>query len=160
MPDTYDVLDKNIKINNITNAIIYKKGVSNKEGITQYCWIPEHNPGGSGLNNNPMGKPHWIAHTNKNIDVELTTIDLLQLDKLDFMKVDVEGYETLVIAGAINTIQKCRPVIVMEVWKNHYGDIDINYTKTIFKNIVELGYNVSHLCGPDFLFVPNNTDKT
>lgn len=155
MPNTYDILNKNIELNNITNAIIYKKGVSNKEDITQYCWIPENNPGGSGLDNNPMGIPSWITPTNKNIKVELTTIDLLQLDKLDFIKIDVEGYETFVIDGAINTIRKCRPVIIMEVWKNHYGEFDINHTKTMFKNILELGYEVLHINGPDFLFVPN-----
>jgi FkbM family methyltransferase len=155
MPDTYDVLNQNIKLNNINNAIIYKKGVADKEGGTQYSWIPENNPGGSGLNNNPMGKPNWIKSTNQNIEVELTTIDSLQLDKLDFIKIDVEGYETLVIDGAINTIKKCRPVIIMEVWKNHNGEFDINYTKTIFKNILDLGYDVLHVCGPDFLFIPN-----
>jgi len=155
MPKTYEILDQNIKLNNINNAIIYKKGVADKEGVTQYCWIPEDNPGGSGLKNNPMGKPDWINFTNTNIEVELTTIDLLQLDKLDFIKIDVEGYETLVIDGAINTIKKCRPVIVMEVWKNHNGVVDINYTKSLFKNILELGYDVSHYYGPDFLFVPN-----
>ena len=155
MPNTYDVLNKNIKLNNINNAIIYKKGVSNKEGITQFCWIIEGNPGGAGLNDNPMGIPTWVTRANKHIDVELTTIDLLQLDKLDFIKIDVEGYETLVIDGAINTIQRCRPVIVVEVWKNHNGIFDMNHTKTIFKNILELGYDVSHIGGPDFLFVPN-----
>ena len=153
MPDTYDVLNKNIKLNNINNAIIYKKGVADKEGMTQYSWICENNPGCSGLNNNPMGKPDWIASTNKNIDVELTTIDLLQLDKLDFIKIDVEGYETLVIDGAFNTIKKCMPVIIMEVWANHNSKIDINYTKSIFKNILDLGYDISHVYGPDFLFV-------
>lgn len=155
MPDTYNILNQNIKLNNVNNCIIYKKGVADKEGVTQYCWIPENNPGGSGLNNNPMGKPNWIPYTNKNIEVELTTIDLLELDNLDLIKIDVEGYETLVINGAINTIKKCRPVIIMEVWKTHNGDFDINYTKTLFKNILELGYNVSQLSGPDFLFLPN-----
>ena len=154
MPNTYNILNKNMKLNNITNSIIFKKGVADKEGISHYCWIPENNPGGSGLNNNPMGKPNWISLTNQNIEVELTTIDLLQLDKLDFMKIDVEGYETLVINGAINTIQKCKPVIIMEVWKNHFGEFDLNHTKIIFKNLLDLGYDVSHIDGPDFLFVP------
>lgn len=155
MPDTYDILTKNIKLNNIDNAIIFKKGVADKESITNFSWIPYGNPGGSGLNNNPMGKPDWIISTNKNIEVKLTTIDLLKLDKLDFIKIDVEGYETLVIEGAINTIKKYKPVIIMEVWKNHYGEIDLNYTKNLFKNIIELGYDITHIYGPDFLFLPN-----
>jgi len=155
LPDTYDVLIKNVELNNINNAFIYKKGVADKEGSTEYLWISGNNPGSSGLNNNPMGKPVWINPTDKNIVVDLTTIDLLQLDKLDFMKIDVEGYETLVIEGAINTIKKCRPVIIIEVWKDHLGSIDINYTKSIYKNILDLGYDILNIQGPDFLFLPN-----
>jgi FkbM family methyltransferase len=152
MPETYDVLMKNIALNNINNAIIYKKGVADKEGVTRYSWIPENNPGAAALDNNPMGRPN-LPYPDKDIEVELVTIDSLQLDKVDFMKIDVEGYETLVITGAINTIKKCRPIIIMEVWKDHCG-VDIDYTKTIFKNLLELGYDVSHMYGPDFLFVP------
>ena len=154
MPDTFEVLNKNIQLNYINNAIIYKKGVADKPGLTKYSWIPETNPGGSGLDDNPMGKPEWINTTTKNIEVELTTIDSLNLDKLDFMKIDVEGYETLVIKGAINTIQRFKPVIVMEVWRDHFGSVDINYTKELFKDLLDIGYDVEQVYGPDFLFIP------
>jgi FkbM family methyltransferase len=154
MPETHAVLQKNIESNGITNTIIYKKGVADKAGLTKFSWIPHDNPGGSGLENNPMGKPPWIASTNQDIAVELTTIDSLNLDKLDFMKIDVEGYETLVIEGGLNTIQKCKPMIVMEVWKNHFGQVDLNHTKELFKNLLAIGYDVISLSGPDFLFIP------
>ena len=154
MPKTYEILCKNVTANNIANTILYKKGVADKEGITQYSWIPDNNPGGSGLDNNPMGKPQWIKSTNEYIEVELVTIDALHFDKLDFIKIDVEGYEPLVINGAMNTIQQHKPVIVMKVWKNHQGGIDINYTKELFKNLLDIGYNVQQIAGPDFLFTP------
>ena len=152
MPKTYEVLCKNIAINKIDNAILYKKGVANKEGKTKYSWIPNNNPGGSGLDNNPMGVPCGIACTNEHIEVELTTIDSLQLDKLDFMKIDVEGYEPLVIEGGMHTIQRCKPTIVMEIWKDHHCAVDVNYPKELFKNLLDIGYTVEHISGPDFLF--------
>ena len=155
MPDTYDVLMKNLKVNGITNSTIYKKGVSEMKGYTKFSWIPHDNMGGSGLANNPMGIPNWIPETDKNIEVELTTIDALNLHRLDFMKIDVEGYEPLAIKGAFNTIKKCRPVIVMEVWKNHFGEVDLNYTKKLFNNLLEIGYEIIHVGGPDFLFTPH-----
>jgi FkbM family methyltransferase len=154
MPETHAVLQKNIALNGITNAVIYKQGVAEKAGHTKYSWIPHDNPGGSGLANNPMGKPPWIASTDQVIEVELTTIDALNLEKVDFMKIDVEGYESLVIEGALNTIKKCKPLIVMEVWQNHFGGVDINYTRELFKNLIDLGYAVIPLSGPDFLFLP------
>lgn len=154
MPTTFEVLKKNITLNNLNNVILHKKGVADKEGTTKYSWIPADNPGGSGLENNPMGKPSWIESTTENIEVELTTIDSLNLEKLDFMKVDVEGYEILVIKGAMNTIQRCRPVISMEVWKDHNNGVDLQYTKETFKDLLDLGYSVQNISGPDFLFTP------
>ena len=159
MPETYEVLNKNIVLNNITNAIIYKKGVADKTGFTKYSWSLDDNPGASGLDNNPMGIPPRIRTTDKIIPVELTTIDSLNLDRLDFMKIDVEGYEQLVIEGAMNTIKKCKPVIIMEVWKDHFGRVDMNYTKNLFKKLLNIGYNVENVHGPDFLFTPIYTSE-
>jgi len=156
MPDSYELLNKNIKLNDIHNTKIYKKGVADKAGITKYEWIDPGNIGGSGLSNNPMGKPPWLKRTEKNIEVELMTIDSLELDKLDFMKIDVEGYEVLVIEGAMNTIKKCKPIIVMEVWSDHFSNVDINHTKKLFKNLLDVGYKIEHVFGPDFLFTPLN----
>ncbi|OGZ01648.1 MAG: hypothetical protein A2946_02135 [Candidatus Liptonbacteria bacterium RIFCSPLOWO2_01_FULL_53_13] len=47
--------------------------------------------------------------------VSVTTVDALELPRLDFMKLDVEGYCGRVIAGAKESIRKYRPVIVMEI---------------------------------------------
>jgi hypothetical protein len=43
----------------------------------------------------------------------------------------------------------------MEVWKNHFGGVDINYTQDLFKNLIDIGYELRHLSGPDFIFLPN-----
>jgi FkbM family methyltransferase len=119
MPNTHKVLAKNIRLNGIQNTILYQKGVADKPGMTKYAWSIQGNPGGSGLANNPMGVPSWCPPMNEDVPVELTTIDSMDLDQLDFMKIDVEGYEPLVIKGAINTIKKYKPVIIMEIWISH-----------------------------------------
>lgn len=154
MPDTNKVLNANIKLNNIDNVVIFEEGVSDSIGQTKFNFIPDGNPGGSCLDNNPMGDLPYMLPTTRVINVKLTTIDLLNLDKLDFMKIDVEGYEPLVINGAMNTIKKCKPVIIMEVWKNHYGQFDLDYTKTLFKELLNVGYNIIHIDGPNYLFTP------
>ena len=155
MPDTYHVLAKNIRLNGIQNAVLYKKGVADKSGMTKYAWSIAGNPGGSGLANNPMGVPSWCPPMDKTIDVELMTIDSMNLDRLDFMKLDVEGYEPLVIKGAINTITKYKPVIVMEIWKSHYTtEIDLQYATELFKDLLDIGYAVKYVAGADFIFLP------
>lgn len=42
-------------------------------------------------------------------------LDSLELPVCDFLKIDVEGYETHVLTGAENTIERCRPIMLIEV---------------------------------------------
>lgn len=42
------------------------------------------------------------------------SIDSFNLPVVDFMQLDVEGYEEQVIAGAVDTIRRCEPVISVE----------------------------------------------
>jgi FkbM family methyltransferase len=154
MPDTNKVLTENIILNKMKNVTVSLDGLSDTKGKTKYSWIPYGNPGGSGLEGNPMGRPEWVPETTENIEVNLTTIDSLELDKLDFIKLDVEGYEQLVIKGGMKTISKYKPVITLEVWSNHNGGVNYDYTKTLFKELLEIGYKLEYISGPDFLFIP------
>lgn len=45
---------------------------------------------------------------------EVHTVDLVDLDRLDLMKVDVEGMEADVLRGAEKTIARCRPLLYVE----------------------------------------------
>ena len=46
--------------------------------------------------------------------VDITSIDAMALPRLDFFKLDVEGYEVPALQGAINTIKQHRPWIWVE----------------------------------------------
>ena len=46
--------------------------------------------------------------------VDITSIDSMELPRLDFFKLDVEGYEVPALTGAIETISKHRPWIWVE----------------------------------------------
>lgn len=153
MPSTNKVLHRNLLLNTTGNVTIFQEGVSDASGSTTFRWIPFGNPGASCLDNNPMVLPSNLPSV-ETIHVPLRTIDSLNLDRLDFMKIDVEGYESLVIKGAMNTIRKHRPVIVMEVWSNLHTDTSIEHTRYKYRELLSLGYNVSHVEGPDYLFTP------
>ena len=47
-------------------------------------------------------------------DVPVETIDALGLARADLIKIDVEGMEVEVLAGAAATIRRCRPVLYVE----------------------------------------------
>lgn len=47
-------------------------------------------------------------------DVEMRTLDSFGLADVDLIKIDCEGYEYDVILGALDTITRCRPVLIVE----------------------------------------------
>jgi FkbM family methyltransferase len=47
--------------------------------------------------------------------ITLLTVDTLKLEALDALCLDIEGYEVEALAGAAETIQRCRPVILCEL---------------------------------------------
>lgn len=56
--------------------------------------------------------------------VPVRTIDSFDYAELSFIKIDVEGYELQVLEGALATIERCRPLILVEQAGNeekHFG---------------------------------------
>jgi FkbM family methyltransferase len=47
-------------------------------------------------------------------DIQMYRIDDLDLDHCDLIHLDIEGYEEKAILGAVNTIHKFKPVIIVE----------------------------------------------
>jgi FkbM family methyltransferase len=151
-----DLLKKNLLLNDCNNVTVYNAGISDTISKTKFAWLPFGNIGGSGLHDNPMGIfGNGILDSDESYEVDLKSIDCLSLEKLDFIKLDVEGYETKAVNGGIDTIAKCRPVIVLECWSNHQGGLDLEYTKTNFKILLDMGYTVTQIGNsPDWLFLP------
>lgn len=54
-------------------------------------------------------------------DVTVVPLDDYGLHNLDFLKLDVEGSELAALRGATETIQRCRPVVMIEVKKLRRG---------------------------------------
>lgn len=60
-------------------------------------------------------------------DTTMWTLDSFGFEDIDFIKIDCEGYERFVLEGAVETLKKCRPTMVVEQKKGHgahfgYGD--------------------------------------
>lgn len=57
--------------------------------------------------------PHWPAGT---ITVPFTMIplDRLNLPRVDWFKIDVEGAEEKVLLGAVETLKRCKPIVIVE----------------------------------------------
>jgi FkbM family methyltransferase len=56
---------------------------------------------------------------NGDFEVEMATLDSYALHEVDFIKIDVEGFEAHVVSGAIETIRTWRPVMIVEQKPNN-----------------------------------------
>ena len=68
--------------------------------------------------------------------VDVKTLDTYAFDDVKLIKIDVEGHEQSVILGAIETLRKCSPILVVEIEQRHL-ECDIS---DVFKTILELNY--------------------
>ena len=93
-------------------------------------------------------------------NIQMITIDSLQLTKCDFIKIDVEGYEEHVINGGINTIKKYKPIIVLECYETFspLKPASLEYVKNKYQFIINIGYKIEYVWNADFLFIPINSE--
>jgi FkbM family methyltransferase len=86
-------------------------------------------------------------------DIEVVTIDSLDLVDLDLLQLDVEGYEWHALMGGFETISRCQPVIQVELrnFTERYGQTDT----AVRELLASLGYRLAtQRPGSDFVFVP------
>ncbi|MDC6486536.1 FkbM family methyltransferase [Methylophilaceae bacterium] len=60
------------------------------------------------------GATHVSSNTNDLNKVELKKLDDYELTDVDFIKIDVEGYENQVVLGAKETLLRNKPIIIVE----------------------------------------------
>jgi FkbM family methyltransferase len=138
------LLVNNLVINGCTNVKDYSEGLSDAESETSFAYVNRGNVGGAVLADSGTG-------------IKLTTIDALNLERLDFIKLDVEGYERRAVLGGLETIKRCRPVIALECWDG-YPNATLEHATEEFQFLLDLGYVIKQIEHHDFLFIPEEKD--
>src|SRR5579883_14061 len=101
-------------------------------------------PGGSlGFGLSHLGGPQsrWTAVAQELVAV--TTLDAaseaLRLDRLDFVKADIEGWEVALLRGGEATLRRFRPVLVLEMLSQHLARAG-DSVEDAFARLTRLGY--------------------
>lgn len=118
----------NIAINNCLNVTARHAAVGARCGVIR---VPEPNyliPSSFGSfelkrseNTEFIGQA--IDYANPQRDVELVSIDSLELKRLDFLKIDVEGMEIDVLDGATAALETYKPQMLIETIKSDKDEI-------------------------------------
>lgn len=114
IPPTFELLTKNVQRNKLDNVTLIHSGLSDKEEKKDLYYFRGGSSVASIVNfvNNPNAQK---------VTCKFNTIDRLvselNISSVNFIKCDVEGSELLVLSGAKVTIEKFKPIILLEVYE-------------------------------------------
>src|SRR5919112_4374152 len=114
-PENFEMLNSNIKLNQLTNVIPLNYAVFSKETKIK-LYLPEVE---SGFTKYKTIMPNWINTQEKFVEVNANTLDyLLQLNQIreeevNWIKIDVEGAEFEVLKGATNVLYKSKDIALL-----------------------------------------------
>ena len=127
----------NMRLNNLTNVQVYPVALGGKNCQTTMKYINHGNKGASPISG---------CLPNEENGTELRTIDSFRFQHVDFMKIDVEGFELEVLKGAEKTLKRDMPVLMIEI-----GFVN---QKRVLPYIESLGYKLNQFIPQEFLAVP------
>lgn len=160
-PKTFHKLESNIRMNKGVKIKAFNLGLSNEKGILH---MTQHSPSNS-------GGFRMTADSQNGISVPVISLDEFvsehKLSGIDFIKIDVEGFELTVLAGARQTIRQFKPILVFEYSIENIlaqnGNIEEALTELLkndykistkeglsdLKSILSLNYQTDLICIPN-----------
>jgi FkbM family methyltransferase len=122
-PGNFEMLNRNIKLNKLTNAIALKYAIHSKlTNIKLYMYREESSSTG---HNSIMFNHLSTKYKEKFVEVNANTLDhVLQLNgirEVNWIKIDVEGAEFELLKGATNILSKSKDIsLLIEVHFQEY----------------------------------------
>ncbi len=120
VPSTYQLLMENILLNNIGNIHPHNFALGAEEQQLEFFFHPENSDSASLVNILERPDAQKLVVSVRKLDDVAASKDL----KVDFLKCDVEGAELMVLRGALQTIERDRPIIFLEMlrkWSSKFG---------------------------------------
>jgi len=102
-PQVFKVLNTNVRLNRLKNVQLFQQAASDTNGRARFY---ASDPGMSSLI--PQRGLRRLY------DVMTVRIDELGLERLDMAKIDTEGTEGNVLKGMRQTLERCRPWLIVE----------------------------------------------
>jgi len=138
-PEKYNasLIERNIKLNSLSNVILEKVAASDKEQIKSFYF----NAGSTGSSFQNLGHGSKIRMKCSKID---NLVKKNKITNVSLIKVDVEGAEIEAITGALGTIKKFKPQIIFEAW-------NAQTLAGIKKILLHLKYHINEICPENYI---------
>lgn len=142
-----------VKYDYLDNVGYRPIALSNVEGECDFFFFTNENNGLSSI----LYNQHWVDEglPMKKGKTETSTIDkFIPTLKADFIKIDVEGADFLVIQGAENTLRN-KGVKFIQFENSAHLNLAGHTTQDIIDYVRQFGYDVFHFDGEDFIKYTN-----
>ena len=139
LPRNYQYLQKNIQLQNVKNISAYNFACGDKEGKATFFVNKKSN--GCCVIAEGVAPPDPSLGTLTEVPIKILDpfIEELKLERVDFVRMDSEGYELHILKGLKKTLEKFKPIISIELHKRQLG---VDGTKEFFKLMKDLDYEV------------------
>ena len=119
----YYALAGNVALNNCFNAVAMHAAVGAENGVVMVPALNYLTP--SSFGNLELRQQDGNEYIGQDVDysaqngvpVQKIAIDTLDLQRVDLIKLDIEGMEMEALAGAARTIERCQPIVLVETAK-------------------------------------------
>lgn len=131
-----------IRDNGVENVTLHTEALGEYAGTTEIL-LHEKNGGHNHLahfDKNPRANQERSTRATQTVTVN--RLDDYEFDRVDFIKIDVEGYEKFVLQGATQTINNNRPLLQLEIVATQCKKFD--YTpEELIEMIRSMNYRVA-----------------
>lgn len=94
--------------------------------------------------------PTDALHTEE-VRIKLETVDGLvgdhKFDRVDLVKMDVQGFEAMVLEGMQHTLRHSRPIVLTEFWPHRMERVKRGSSEAFLSTFLDMGYQASLLGG-------------
>lgn len=150
--EAIDELNVNLLLNDIRNVSTYQVCVSDQPGWRSLRLPTDTHWGLATLGERPLRFGHYEERR-----VECIALDSFvaanNIKRVDFIKIDTEGWELFVLNGGQEIISKNKPVMLMEFNRENMKQCNVDEDE-IYQFLNQIGYEL-HLAGvEDILCIP------
>lgn len=145
-PPNFEYLQKNLEIHKRKNINAFNFAAADKDGVVNFLVYRESNGSFTIPDGETTNLPGEIIKVKaKRLD---TFLEEINLNHIDFVRMDVEGYESHIIQGMTNTINNSKPMFQIEVHASLMGK---NGTKQFLMQFQKYGYEAKY-------YIPRDID--
>jgi FkbM family methyltransferase len=135
VPSLYRQIHDSVHVNGWEDRVhVHPYALGEEEKQEQF--FVSANAGGSSLVNDDETKEILT------VEVKRGDVALSSIEKIDMIKIDVEGYEYEVLKGIRTTLITHRPIVVFEFSANFYASMHNNHGIKILTLLRDLGYEL------------------